>query len=112
MLSRGLVRAGGKVLVAASAASALGNDNSLIGTGKVVDPLAGCLVIDNGAHRNLEHDTLAIAAGAVGAFAVASAIARVFRIKAEVDQCVVALAGFHYNFATVAAISAVGASTL
>ncbi len=55
-------------------------------------------------------DVDAFAAGFVGAFAVASALRLVFGIETEVDQRVVALAGFHDDVATLAAVAAGGAS--
>src|SRR5205085_9687178 len=61
-------------------------------------------------HRHLQHDAFAFAAGAVGAFAVAAALGGVFRIKAEVHQRIVALAGFHDDIAATAAIAAAGAA--
>ena len=70
--------------------------------------LAGQLVIDQRAHRHLEHDAFAFAAGLVGTFAVAPALGLVFGIEAEVDQRVVALAGFHGDVAAAPAIAAGG----
>ena len=68
--------------------------------------LTGFIVINNGPDRHFQDDAFAIASGAVGAFAVASALAFVFRVKAEMDERVVALAGFHNNIAATAAIAA------
>src|ERR1051326_1183448 len=106
MLLRGLVRAGGKVLVAAPTASALGDYQSLVGGEKIMQPLAGILVIDNRPHGNFQDHAFAVAAGAVGALAVASALAFVFRIETEMHQRVMPLAGFHYNVAAAAAVAA------
>src|SRR6185369_9422300 len=97
---------GGKVLVAASATPAVGNNNALVRLAEVVHPLPCGLVIKNGAHRDFEDHAFAIASGTVGAFAVASALTLVFRIETEVDQRIVPLAGFHYDVAAVAAIAA------
>src|SRR5258708_19654512 len=97
MLARGLMRASGKVLIAPAAASTLGNDDALIGPSKIVDLFAGRLIVDNRAHWDLEYNAFTLAAGAVGAFTVASALALVFRIKAELDQPVLALFAFHDN---------------
>src|SRR5262249_3280358 len=92
MLARRLVRAGGKVLVAATAAPAMGDDNALVGLRKIVDFLTSLVVIHNGSDRNLEDDAFAVTAGAFGASAVASGFRVVFRIEAEMDRGVVALA--------------------
>ena len=110
VLARGLMRGGGEAGVAAATASAMGDDDALIGAGKVPDFLAGFFVVDDGADRDLENDVDAFASGAVGAFAVASALGFVFRVKAEVDERVVTLAGFHDDVATLAAVAAGGAA--
>ena len=74
VLARGLVGAGGEVLVAASSASAAGDDDGLVGTGEVVDELAGLVVVEEGTDGDFEGGVLAGVAGAVGAEAVASAL--------------------------------------
>ena len=73
---------------------------------EVVHHLARHLVVDDGSDRHLQHDALALAAGFVGAFAVASALGLVFGIEAEVHQRVVALARLHHHVATMTAIAA------
>jgi hypothetical protein len=110
MLLRGLVRAGGKVLIAATAASALGDNHTLVGVGEILEEFAALIVIHNGADRDLQDHAFAVATGAIGTFAVASALAFVFRVKAEMDERIVALAGFHDDIATAAAVAAGGAS--
>src|SRR5579859_7200503 len=110
MLLRGLVRAGSKMLVAASTASPLGDYEALVGSGKIMQPLARVLVIDNRPHGDFQDHAFAVATGAVGAFAVASALALVLGIEAKVDQRIMALAGFHHNVAATAAVAAGGAA--
>src|SRR5689334_22926882 len=105
MFTRRLMRAGGKVLITASTAATLRNHHAFVRIGEIMDQLTGVVVIDNGAHRDLENNVLAIATSAVGAFTVASAIAFVFRIEAEVNQRVMALAGFHHDVTAAAAIT-------
>src|SRR5690349_10139786 len=95
MLSGRLVSAGGKVLVAAATASALGDGDALVGLGKVVQLLAGIVVIHDRPDRNFQHHSVAVTAGTVGAFTVTSAFAFVFRIEPKMHQCIVPLAGFH-----------------
>src|SRR5438874_980829 len=74
---------------------------------KGTDDLLSCLlVVDDCSHGNLEQDVCAFPASLVGAFAVTSALGFVFRIEAEVNQSVVALAGFHDDVAALAAIAA------
>ena len=58
----------------------------------------------------LRTDVLAIASGLVGTFAVTSALGVVFGIEAEVDERVVALAGFHEDVAALAAVAAGGSA--
>src|SRR6185437_1418287 len=108
MFARGLMSAGGKVLVAASAAAAVRHDDSLIRPGKIMDLLACIFVVHNGSDWHFQHNALAIATGAVGAFSVTSALGLVFRIKAEMHQRVVALTGFHDHVATATAVAAGG----
>ena len=62
------------------------------------------------AHRNFQENVHALAAGAVGAFAVASALGLIFRIEAEVHQGVVTFARLHDDVATLAAVSPRGAA--
>src|SRR6185312_10840872 len=110
MLARGLMCTGGKVLVAASAAAAMGHDDSLIRPGKIMDLLARIFVVNNGSDWHFEDNALAVATGAVGAFSVTSTLGLVFRIKAEMHQRVVALTGFHNHVAAAAAVAAGGAA--
>ena len=108
VLARRLMRRGGEARVAASAASAARHHDALVGMREVVHQFAGDFVVNDGADRNLQDDVFALAAGLVGAFAVTSALGLVFGIEAEVDQRVVALAGFHDDVAAVAAVAAGG----
>ena len=110
VFARSLMRGGGELRIAASAAAAVGDDDALVGTGEVPDFLAGFFVVDDGADRNFQDDVFAVAAGFVGAFAVASALGFVFGIEAEMDERVVALAGFHDDVAALAAVAAGGAA--
>ena len=95
VLARGLVGAGGEVLVAAAAAAALGDDDALVGLAEVVDQFAGFLVEERGADGDLQDDGAAVQPGAVGAHAVLAALRLVLGVVAEVDERVVALAGLH-----------------
>jgi hypothetical protein len=110
VLARSLVGGGGETGIAASTAPAVSDDDALVGAGEVPDLLAGFLVVDNGADRDLQGDVDTFTACLIGAFAVASTFGFVFGIEAEVDERVVALAGFHDDVTTLAAIAAGGAS--
>src|SRR5271168_73944 len=102
--------AGGEVLVAASAASAFGDDDGLVGAGEVVDELAGGVVVEERAYGDFEGIAFAGVAGAVGAEAVAAALSLVLGVEAEVNQGVVAEGGGHEDVASVAAVAARGAA--
>src|SRR5437870_12312148 len=102
----GLVGGCRKSRIAPSTAAAVRDYEALIGTREVVDLLSGFLVVDDRSHGNLEGDVSAFAPGFVGAFAMTSALGLVFRIESEVNQGVVALAGFHDDVAALAAITA------
>ena len=105
MLARSLVSRGGEARIAPSTAPAAGNDDAIIGAGEVMYFLSGFVVVQDRAHRNFQQHVHAFAAGAVGAFAVASALRFVFGIEAEMHQRVVAFAGLHDDVAALAAIS-------
>ena len=106
VLARRLMGGGGEASVAASAAPAASDDDALIGAGKIVQALAGSVVIKDGADGDFEHDVVAFASALIAAFTVASALGLVFRVEAEMHQRVVALAGFHVNVAAAPAIAA------
>jgi hypothetical protein len=75
-----------------------------------VQALTGLIVINNSSDRDFQDDAFTVASGAVGAFAVASALAFVFRVKAEMDQRVMSLTGFHDDVASPAAVASRGAA--
>ncbi len=100
--------AGGKVLVAAPAAAALGDHDALVRLLKVVHQLARLRIVERCAHRNLQRDRAAIQPGAVRAHAVLAALRLVLRVIAEVNQRVVPLARLHDHVAAAAAVAARG----
>ena len=106
MLAGSLVGGCGKVLVAASAAAALGDDQALVGLAEVVDQLAGFLVVKGCAHGDLQDGGVAVEAGAVGAHAVLAALRLVLGVIAEMDKGIVALRGLHDHVAAAAAVAA------
>ena len=108
VLAGSLVGGGGEVLVAAPTASAVGDDDALVGMLEVVDELAGIVIEDEGADGDFEDDVVAVAAGAVGAHAVLAALGAVERVVAEVHEGVVALGGFHDDVAAASAVSTGG----
>src|SRR6202034_3490685 len=94
VFARRLVGRGGEVLVAAPAPPGARDDKPFVGMGEVVDQCAGIGVVEQRANRDFKDSIFAILAGAVGSHTVLAAFGFVLRIEAEVDEGVVALAGF------------------
>ena len=108
VLARGLMGAGGEVLIAAASASSAGDDDGVAGVGEVVDELAGGVVEEEGSDGDVEGGGLGGGAGAVGAEAVATALGFVLGIEAEVDEGVVGERGRHEDVAAVTAVTTGG----
>src|SRR5579864_829818 len=100
-----LVNRCGEAGVAASAASAASDYEALVGLRKLENFISGLVVVDDGSDRNFQNYVAAIASGFVRALAVTSALGFVFGIETEMDQGVVALAGFHDDVAALAAVA-------
>jgi CBS domain-containing protein len=109
MFARSLMGRGGEAGIAPAAATSVSDDDALVGLGEVPDFIACLFVVNDGTDGDFQNDVDAFAAGAVRAFAVASALGLLFGIETEVDERVVALAGFHDDVATLAAVPARGA---
>src|ERR1035437_6300804 len=101
---------GGEVLVAPAAFAPLGHTEFLARIGEVVDALAGGFIVDHRAHGHLDFERFALGAGALAAFAVATALRLVFRVEAELEQGVGVLAAHHHDVAAAPAIAAAGAA--
>src|SRR4029077_12292466 len=106
VLPRSLVHGSGETRVAAASAAATGKNHALRGGEEFVNLLAGLFVVPNRPHRNLQNYVFAFPPALVGAFAMASPLRLVFRIEPEMDQRVVAFAGFHDHVSAFAAIAA------
>ena len=89
MLARRLVPGLRKMLVAATAASAVRNQHALAGRSQVRHGLAGLLVESQRADGNLQNHVLAGMPGAVRAFAVPPAVRLEFAVVAVAQQGVV-----------------------
>src|SRR5260370_41861097 len=109
MFARGLMPGLGKVLIAASAASAVGDEDALARRGEVSDGSA-LIVKHQRADRNLQNHVLSGVAGAVGAFSVGAAIGLEFAVVAVAQQRVVVLLGFPVDVAAIAAVASGGAA--
>ena len=78
----------------------------LVGLLEIVDQLAGFGVVERGADGHLQRDGAAVLAGAVRSHAVLAALRFVLGVEAEMNQRVVALAGFHQDVAAASAVAA------
>src|SRR5277367_4446108 len=96
----------GEILVAASAASTLRDQNALAGSGQVGDGFAGFVVVGDGAEGNLQDHVSTGVAGAVRAFAVTPAVGFELAIVAVTQKRVVVGIRFEVNAAAVSAIAA------
>src|ERR1700722_3180023 len=106
VFARRLMHGCGKARVPASATAAARNHETLVRMSKLENLFAGLVVVDDGSDRNFQNNTVTIASSFVRTFAVTSALRRVLGIETEMDQRVVALAGFHDNVPALAAVSA------
>jgi hypothetical protein len=95
MLARRLMHRRGKARVAASAAPAARDHETLVGFRKLEKLVAGLVVVHNRPDRNFQQHAAAVAPGFVRTFAVTSALRGVLGIETEMHQRVVALAGLH-----------------
>src|SRR5579862_2361334 len=105
VLTRSLMRGCSKARIPAPAAPAVSNYHAFIRAGKIVDLLARFRVIHNRAHRHFQQNVRAFASLAVRTLAMTSALRLVLRIETEVNQSVVALAGFHNDAAAIPAVA-------
>ena len=105
-----LMGGSGKSGVALAAAPAARDEEPLAGSRKIVQALAGGLVVNHGADGHLEVDRVAFGPGAIAAFSVAAALRFVLGIKTELDEGVLVLRGYQEDIAAAAAIAAAGAA--
>src|SRR5262245_31110045 len=105
MVTWGSIDWGGKLGVATSATSTGGYHFFFSGAGEIMNDLAGHIVRDDRSHRNLQGNIFAACAVTLAALSVASASGLMFRIIAEVEQCVRAFGRFDINRSTVATIT-------
>ena len=100
----------GEMLVAASAASAVRDENALAGRGEVGERRSGFAVIDHRADGDLQNHVVAGVAGAIRTFAVTATVSLEFAIVAIAEKRIVVGIGFEINAAAIAAIAAAGAA--
>jgi hypothetical protein len=100
------MRGGSKVLIATAAASATSHDEAIAGVREIVKQFARIVVVNYGSHGNWRFGGRSFASRAIATFAVTPALARVLRIKPEMKQGVVVLAGNQNDIAPAPAIAA------
>ena len=105
MFARGLVPGLGEMLIAASAAATVHDQYALAGRGQIRDDLAGLVVENEGANRDVENHVFPGVAGAIGTFAVAAAIGLEFAIVAIAEESIVIQIGFHIDAAAMASVT-------
>jgi hypothetical protein len=105
MFPRGLVGRCGEVLIAATTAAAASDDYLLVGMREVVNQLSGFIVVDRSANRYLQDQVFAFFAGAIGTFAVTTAIGFVLGVETEVNKGVMSLTRHHDDVAAIAAVA-------
>src|SRR5437588_12944413 len=108
VFARGLVPRLGKVLIAASTASTVGNQDALARTGEIGDSRTALVVEHQCADGNFEDHILTGMARAVGTLSVPSPIGLEFAIVAVAQQGIVVGIGLEIDAPTMAAITAGG----
>src|SRR5512145_1311719 len=97
MVSWGSIDWGGKLGIAASATSTLGNYYFFSGASEIVNDLAGCFVNDDCSNRRLQGNVFASRSVTLAAFSVPSTSGSMFRVIAEMKQSVHAFGRFDIN---------------
>jgi hypothetical protein len=106
VFARSLMPRLGEMLVAASTSATVRNQNALPGHRQIRDGLTALVVENERANGNPKNHVFAGVAGAVGAFAVATAIGLEFAIVTVAEEGVVVQIGFHIDAAAMAAVAA------
>src|SRR5258708_2754078 len=110
VFARRLVPRLGEMLIAASAASTVRDENALTGCGEIGQRFAGFAVIDHGSDGDLQNHVVAGVASAIGAFAVTATVGFEFPIVAVTEKRVVVGIGFEINAAATATVAAAGSA--
>src|SRR6185437_431268 len=94
-----LMGSSGEPGIAASAASAAGDDPCLAIVGEVKQLFSGFVIEDGGSDRHRDGDAFAVVPGSIAAFAVPAALGRVFGIESEMQEGVAMDGGDHGDIA-------------
>src|SRR6185437_13188578 len=96
--------------IAEAAIAALRDGNALADQREIGKQCLAVFLVDLRPDRNLEHDVLAVGAGAILAHAVPAALRLEVLLVTIVDERIEAIDGFDEDAATIAAVTAVGAA--
>src|SRR2546430_15449943 len=110
VFARSLMPGLGEMLIAATAAAAVRDENALAGRGEIRQRFAGFGVIDHGADGDLQNHVVAGVACAIRTFAMTAAGSLEFAIVAVAEKRVVVGIGFEIDAAAIAAVAAAGAA--
>jgi len=105
---RHAVRSGLEEGIAMASASALSDQDPLVGLGKIVEQFAGGVVVDLGAGRDRNIEILAVTPVTVAAFAVPSAFGAEDMVESEFEKRVLVGIRDEIDVAAVTAIAAAG----
>src|SRR5258708_8709164 len=108
VFARSLVPGLGEMLVAASAAATLNDENSLPRCGQISDDLSRLVVEHESADGNLQNHVRTGMAAAVRAFPVAPPVGLEFAVVTVTQERIVVRIGFEIDAATVASVAARG----
>src|SRR5205823_10973649 len=100
-----LMSGGCELRIAAPAAASAHHDKALVSAAEVVQLFAAFIVVKDGPDRHFQNDAGAVSPGLIRALTVPPTLSFIFGIEAEVNQRVVALAGFHHDIAATASIA-------
>ncbi len=106
VFARSLVPGLGEMLVAASAAATLNDENALARGGKVNDNLSRLVVEHESADGNLQNHVPTGMAAAVRAFPVAAPVGLEFAVVAVAQERIVVRIGFEIDAAAAASVAA------
>src|SRR5579864_2849817 len=100
-----------EVLVASSSTAPTRHQEPIAGLDEIVQHFAGFGIVDDGSNRNRKFNRFALPPAPVAALAMPASLGGVFRIKPEVKQSVVVLAGNQSDIAAASAVATARASS-
>src|SRR5262249_40518082 len=110
VFARSLMPGLGEMLIAATTASAVRDENALTWRGQIGKRLVGLAVVNHRADRDLQNHVRAGVAGSIRTFPVTAAVGFKFAIVTIAEKRVVVRIGFKIDAPSVAAIAAARAA--